>query len=414
MTIDDHDVAPHPLRWLWLVGAAIGVFAVGVAASALNAALPTIVREFALPFWQLRWITAGPALTFAVLVVPAAVLGRLLGPVRLYLFGALVLVIAGLLGATAHSAAVLELARLGEGVGAAFLVPQPVVYALAYLGRVERALVCGLFAVAFVGGSAVGPLVVSTLVTHTSWRSVLWLVVALAVVAGLAGAPLVAQRLPIRLDLRSLLVAVIALPAFAAIMLPLVARDVSDWTLWSYASVSVGIVLFAVCLVIEATRRGARAGIAAPILAVVALAGSTHLTLLFVYLQAVAGHSPQTVSYLGLLGAVGALLSAALAMVLGFWLDDRFAAIGGVAFIGLAALAVGSAAGAALASALAGDTTGGNPADVLRHAATRVLVGSLVLLVVASLPAIALDRRLPDWSGRSAGRPAARGVREAA
>src|SRR5438876_1104493 len=129
----------------------------------------------------------------------------------------------------------------------------------------------GLFAVAFVGGNAVGPLVGVTLLEHTSWRAVLWLAVALAVVAGLAGVPLVAQRLPIRPDVRDLLVALVALPAFAAIMLPLVGRNVPDWSLWSYASVSVGALLFAVGLAIEATRLGVRTGVGAPVLAVLAL-----------------------------------------------------------------------------------------------------------------------------------------------
>src|SRR5690242_10149835 len=210
MTVDDVTVVPHRLRWLWLVGAALGVFTAGVAGTALGAALPTLVRDLALPVSELRWITAGSPLAFAVLVVPAAVAGRLLGPVRVYLVGAVVLALASVIGAVAGSAAVLELGRLGQGAGAALLVPQMVVYALAYLPPVERAVVCGLFAAAFVGGSALGPLLGSTLVEHASWRTVLWLAAVLTVVAGLTGAPLAAQRLPIRLDLRALLVALIA------------------------------------------------------------------------------------------------------------------------------------------------------------------------------------------------------------
>jgi MFS family permease len=450
MTIDENAVAPHPLRWLWLVGAALGVFAVGLGSTGLGAAVPTIARDLALPLSQLRWIIAGPALMFAVLVVPAAAGGRLLGPVRVYLLGAFFLVVAGVVAATAHSGIVLEFARLGQGVGAALLVPQAVVYALAYLGRVERALVCGLFAVAFVGGSAVGPLVGSTLVQHTSWRAVLWLAVGLAVVAGLAGAPLVAQRLPIRPDLRALLVALVALPAFAAIMLPLVGRDTSDWSAWSYASVSVGALLFAVALVIEATRLGVRTGVGAPILAVLALAGSTHIALLSVYLQVIGRHPATTISYLGLPSALGALLGAALAVVIGLWLDQRFAAVGGVAFIALgallslvslgsaglvtvgadeamtgfglglvvtvlarqadtalvfAALSVGTATGGAIASVLADSTAAGSLPDALRDGVTRVLIGALVLLagavaVALVLPSTSLDRSRPGWSGR--------------
>src|SRR5690242_1738190 len=100
--------APHRLRWIWLVGATLGVFTVGVASTALGAALPVIARDLALPLSQLRWISTGPELTFAVLVVPAAFLGRLLGPVRFYLFGALVLVLASVLAATASTSPVLE------------------------------------------------------------------------------------------------------------------------------------------------------------------------------------------------------------------------------------------------------------------------------------------------------------------
>ncbi len=446
MTIDDVAVAPHKLRWLWLVGAALGVFTVGVGNTALGPALPTIARDLALPVTQLRWITTGSELTFAVLVVPAAFLGRLLGPVRLYVFGALVLVLASVLGATAGSSLVLELARLGQGVGAAFLVPQMVVYALTYLGPVERMLVAGLFAVAFVGGSAVGPLLGSTLVEHTSWPALLWIVALLAVVAGLAGAPMVAQRLPIRFDLRALIVAVVALPALFAIMLPLVGRDVHDWTAWSFLLVTFGALLFAAGLVVDATRLGVRTGVGAPILALLALAGSTHVVLLPLYLEAVAGQTPKTVSYLGLLSAVAALIGAAGAVVVGLWLDQRIAAIGGIVFIGagallslatigsaglvtigadealtgfglglvvtvlvrqadaalvFAALIAGTAAGAVVASALAGDAGPGNAEDVLRHAITRVLVGSLVMLVVAIAVALLLPGRPLTSAGRT-------------
>jgi hypothetical protein len=257
---------------------------------------------------------------------------------------------------------------------------------------------------------------------------------------------MVAQRLPIRFDPRALLVAVIALPAVFAIMLPLVGRDVSDWPVWSFVSASVGALLFAAGLVVEAIRRGVRSGVGAPILAALVLAGSTHVVLLPVYLQVVAGNTVRTVSSLGVLAAAGALLGVAVSVVVGLWLDPRIAAVGGVAFVGagallslatigsaglvtlgadqaltgfglglvvtvlvreadtvlvFAALAMGTAAGAAVASLLAGDVVAGgagsgDPAGALQHAVTRVLVGSLVPLAVA----VAVASLLPGRSAR--------------
>ena len=460
MTSTPIAMAPHPLRWFWLAGATLGVFATGVASTALSMALPTIVRDLALPVtMQLSWIVNAPVLTFALLLVPAAVLGNLLGHARLHLLGAICFAVASGVGAIAGSGATLVFARLGQGVGAALMVPQPVGYALAHLGRVERTVVCALFGVAFVSGTAVGPLIGATIVEHASWRAVFWLALALGLVAGLASVPMIAQRLPIRLDLPALLVAAVAVPAFLAIMLPLVAKDASDWPAWFLAPFAGGCLLFAGCLVLAARRRGVRAGVGAPVAALLVLAGSGHLSTLQAYLQLTAGHSAQTVSYFGVLAAIGALFGAAMAVVVGLWLDARVATVAGGVFIAagvvvslitinslglvslgadqaltgfglgllvttlvresssglvFAALPVGTAAGAAMASLLTGRLGSGDLVGSRRDTATDVLIGSLVLLAMAVVVALLLGPRAraanTAYAGTSARLPCRRGV----
>lgn len=446
MTSTPAVVAPHPLRWLWLAGAVVGVVATGVASASVSAALPTIVSDLALPVTQLHWIIAATALTFTLLLVPAAVLGNLLGHARLYLLGAVCFAVASGVGATAETGAALVVARLGQGVGAALMVPQPVGYALAFLGRVERTIVCALFAVAFFGGTAVGPLIGVTMVDNVSWRAPFWLVLVVGLVAGLASVPMIAQRLPIRFEPLALAAAAVAVPAFLLIMGPLVARNTADWPAWYLVPLVGGCLFFAGSLALEAVRRGVRYGAAAPIVALLALAGSAHLTAVSIYLQLAGGHSVQTISYFGVLAAVAVLFGAAVAVVVGLWLDARIATAGGAGFIAagvllslvavnspglltfgvdqaltgfglgllvtmlvresgsglvFAALPVGTAAGAAMASSFLGSPSGGNLLALVRESVAEVLIGSLVLLAAAVAVALLAGPRTPAATGRA-------------
>ena len=444
-------VPPHRLRWVWFVGSALGVVAAGVAASGLGVALPTIVRDLGLTsttqvLWflggtQLRWILGATTVTFAVLMPLAAFVGRLLGHVRVHLVGAVCFAVGSGIGATAGTGTTLVVARLGQGAGAALMVPQPVGYALAWLGRVERAVVCAVFGVAFVSGTALGATIGIAVVEHASWRELFWLALVVAVVAGLAGVPMIAQRLPIRFDLRALLAAVIAVPAFVAILVPLVAHDVSDWGAGSVVFAAVGCLFLAGSLALDASRLGARAGVGGPVTALLVLAASTHLGSLVSYLQVAGRHSAQTVSHFGVLAVAGALFGAALAVVVGLRLDARIATVGGTVFLAagvlvslvlafgdlglvafaadetltglglgllvstlvresdsglvFAALPAGAAAGATLASLRAG-SDGADLAGLLRDTADRTLIGSLVLLVAAVVVALLLGpRRTP-------------------
>src|SRR5690242_15069735 len=126
MTVYHGPVTATPtLRRLWLAGAALGVLVGSAAGSALGVALPSLFSDLQLhDLTLLRWITAAFMVTFAVGIVPAAVLGDLVGHARVLMVGAIVFALGSIGGATAGSGGGLLLARLAQGAGAALIVPQ--------------------------------------------------------------------------------------------------------------------------------------------------------------------------------------------------------------------------------------------------------------------------------------------------
>jgi MFS family permease len=362
-----NSAAPHPLRWLWLAGALLSVVVFGAAGSMLGPVLPVLVRDLALPLPELYWILGAWMLGFAVLIVPGAMLGDLLGHARIHLLGALGFTAASVLGAVADSESGLLAARLGQGLGAALATPQVVGYARAHLPRVERAIACALFGLAFVAGPALGPMLSTRLVDDFGWRSVFWVLVPVAAVATLTAVPLVFQRLAIRFDLMAFLVAVLAVPATFGIVFPLAVRDVADWPAWYFVPLVLGCLLLAACFAIEIARRGVRAGLGAPLVALLVFAGAAYYSTLVLYVQ-VTGQPVLTIVIAAAAMPVtaGAFVGAIAAVLLGLWTDSRIAVAAGAAILTVGAVvellllesAPDSVGLAALAVAAAGNGLG--------------------------------------------------------
>jgi DHA2 family methylenomycin A resistance protein-like MFS transporter len=122
---------------------------------------------------QLEWTINAYTLTFAAVLLGAGAITDNLGAKRTFVAGLSVFAASSGLCALADSMAMLNGARLVQGVGAALLVPSALVLATAGArGAGERHRLVGWWAAAGGLGMAAGPLLGGALVSLVNWRAV--------------------------------------------------------------------------------------------------------------------------------------------------------------------------------------------------------------------------------------------------
>ena len=180
-------------RWWAVVALALSLLAVGIDATVLNLALPTLATTLHASNSDLQWFVTAYNLVFAVMLLPAGLLGDRFGRKKL-LLGALTLFGgASFACAYAGSASGLILARAVLGLGGAFLLPLclsalPVLFSDAERPRAVTVLL-GATVVAY----PVGPILGGWLLTNFWWGSVFLLNVPIVAVALLAVAALLPE-----------------------------------------------------------------------------------------------------------------------------------------------------------------------------------------------------------------------------
>ncbi|MEU9137823.1 MFS transporter [Streptomyces sp. NPDC048404] len=199
-----------------LIALSLGSFLVMLDVTVVNVAVPSIQDSLHAGASDLQWIVDGYSAFFAGLLLLGGGLGDRFGHRTLFLTGLGVFAAASVGCGVASSAQVLIAARLGQGAGAALLIPAS--FALlqaAYPDRAQRARAVGCWglvsAVAFGAGPAVGGLLVSGF----AWRSVFWVnlpVVAVAVLLTLRHVPAPGRRArPGRMDPAGVVLGVVGL-----------------------------------------------------------------------------------------------------------------------------------------------------------------------------------------------------------
>lgn len=159
-----------------LIALSLGYFLVMLDVTVVNVAIPDIRASLDTGASAMQWIVDGYSTVFAGLLLLGGGLADRLGHRRMFLTGLGVFTAASLACGFAASAGVLIAGRLGQGAGAALLVPASLALLQAtYPDRALRARAIAIWgavaSVAFGAGPAVGGLLVSGF----DWRSVFWL-----------------------------------------------------------------------------------------------------------------------------------------------------------------------------------------------------------------------------------------------
>jgi EmrB/QacA subfamily drug resistance transporter len=177
-------------RWV-IVATILGSAVASIDATVVTIALPAIGRDLGATFGQLQWVVTGYTLTLAALILLSGGAGDRYGRRRVFLIGLIWFTIASLLCAAAPTVAVLIIARVVQGVGAALLTPASLAIIEASFRPEDRGMAVGTWA-AFSGVSAaVAPLIGGWLLSLGTWRWIFLINLPLA-----AGVCLIVRHVP--------------------------------------------------------------------------------------------------------------------------------------------------------------------------------------------------------------------------
>jgi EmrB/QacA subfamily drug resistance transporter len=169
--------APEPRRRLGLALAVIATAQLMVVLdmSIVNVALPHIQGALHFSGTNLEWVVNAYTLAFGGLLLLGGRSGDLMGRRRIFMFGIALFTIASLAGGFAQDQAWLLVARVIQGIGAAFASPASLsLIAVTFPEGRERNRAMGVYAAMSVSGAAVGLIAGGLLVNFLDWRWVLF------------------------------------------------------------------------------------------------------------------------------------------------------------------------------------------------------------------------------------------------
>ena len=163
------DGLPLPRRYWAILTIALGITMAVMDSAIANVALPTIARQFHAAASTSIWIVNGYQLAITISLLPLSSAGDIIGYRRIYIAGLALFTLASLFCALSHSLAMLALARVVQGLGAAGIMSVNTalvrfIYPQQMLGRG-----IGINAVVVAISAAVGPTVASGILSIAPW-----------------------------------------------------------------------------------------------------------------------------------------------------------------------------------------------------------------------------------------------------
>ena len=178
-------------RWVLVLGSVASLM-VALDALVVSTALGAIHSNLHASLDELEWTINAYALSFAVLLVPAAALGDRLGRRRMFAVGLGLFVLGSIACALSPNAGLLIASRAVQGSAAALVSPLSLALVSAAFPPERRGWAMGVYGgitgIAVLGGPVIGGAVTQGL----AWQWVFWINVPI----GLAAIPLVLTRIP--------------------------------------------------------------------------------------------------------------------------------------------------------------------------------------------------------------------------
>ncbi|MEM2933647.1 MAG: MFS transporter [Halobacteria archaeon] len=158
-----------------LIAVTLASFLTPFAVSAVNVALPTIGREFAMDAISLNWVATAYLLASAIFLVPLGKLADIQGRKKLFIYGTFIFILTSLLLAISNSGVMLIFLRAAQGIGGAMIFGTGVAILTSVFPVGERGKVLGINVAAVYIGLSTGPFLGGFLTQQLGWRSIFYL-----------------------------------------------------------------------------------------------------------------------------------------------------------------------------------------------------------------------------------------------
>src|SRR5436189_2278195 len=179
-------------KTLWTFAiTSVAVFMATLDNLVVTTALPVIRKDLHATIQSLEWTVNAYTLTFAVLLLTGAALGDRFGRRRMLAIGLGIFTIGSAAAALAPSIAVLDIARVVQGLGGALVLQLTLTILSAAVPAEKRGVALGAWGGISGLAVALGPLVGGAVVSGISWHWIFWL----NVPVGIALVPLALARL---------------------------------------------------------------------------------------------------------------------------------------------------------------------------------------------------------------------------
>jgi EmrB/QacA subfamily drug resistance transporter len=170
-------------RWLVLATCCMSLFIVGLDATIVNVALPSIQRELHAPVSGLQWTLDAYTLVLASFLMLSGSTADRIGRRRTFQTGLAVFTLGSLLCSLAPSLIWLVVFRAVQALGGSMLNPVAMsIISNTFTDRAERARAIGVWGATFGASMALGPIVGGVLVASVGWRGIFWVNIPVGIV----------------------------------------------------------------------------------------------------------------------------------------------------------------------------------------------------------------------------------------
>jgi EmrB/QacA subfamily drug resistance transporter len=323
----------------------------------VNIALPHIQTDLDFTPANLSWVVNAYTLAFGGLLLLGGRVGDLLGRRKIFVLGVGVFAVASLFGGLAQTEEQMIIARVAQGVGAAFASPTALsLITTTFPAGPARNRAFAVYAAMSGAGAAIG-LILGGVLTEASWRWTFFINVPIGVLVVLA-APRVLAESPREQGSFDVPGAITATGGLVSLVYGLTHAATTSWgNTTTITTITVGVVLLAVFLAIESRSRHAlmpfrilanrTRAVSYVVMLIVGAGMFAMFYFLGLYIQQVLGYSSLRAGFAFLPFSVGIVAAAQIASALVSRVDPRWiAGVGGVAaaggMLGMAQLEVGS------------------------------------------------------------------------